>query len=214
MTVGCFDQLRVQRDRDPRKPIFDAVRAVAPPGVFDAPGTVAALDRVLDDLGVTACGGTEHRSVSAAGIALIQQFESCARRLADGRFAAYPDPGSKDGRPWTIGWGSTGHDIGPGTVWSRAECDRRFAQDLQRYADEVAQAIERAPTAQHQFDALVSFHYNTGAIRRATLTRRHVAGDHAGAQHEFAKWVYASGRKMPGLVRRRAAEAALYGGAA
>jgi GH24 family phage-related lysozyme (muramidase) len=152
------------------------------------------------------------RSVGAAGIALIQQFEGCARPLADGRFAAYPDPGSKNGRPWTVGWGSTGPEIGPGTVWTRAQCEERFARDLQRLADEVAEAIGQAPTAQHQFDALVSFHYNTGAIRRAALTRRHVAGDHAGAQSEFSRWVYNDGRKMPGLVRRRAAEAALYGG--
>jgi GH24 family phage-related lysozyme (muramidase) len=199
---------------DLRKPIFDAVRAAAPPGVFDSPGNIAELDRVLDCLGVTASGATAGRAVGAAGIALIQRFECCARRLADGRFTAYTDPGSKDGRPWTIGWGSTGPDIGPGTIWTQAECDRRFARDLQRHADEVAEAIEQAPTAQHQFEALVSFHYNTGAIRRATLTRLHVAGDHAGAQQEFTKWVYNDGRKMAGLVRRRAAEAAHYGGAA
>jgi GH24 family phage-related lysozyme (muramidase) len=153
------------------------------------------------------------RSVSGRGVALIQGFESCARRLADGRFAAYPDPKSRDGRPWTVGWGSTGADIAPGTVWTQAQCDARFAEDLQRYAAEVSRAIGRAPTTQAQFDALVSFHYNTGAIGRATLTRNHVDGDYIGAQSEFARWTYNDGRRLPGLVRRRAAEAALYGGA-
>jgi GH24 family phage-related lysozyme (muramidase) len=74
----------------------------------------------------------------------------------------------------------------------------------------VAQAIGDAPTTQAQFDALVSFHYNTGAIGRATLTRRHRAGDYVGAAREFARWNRAGGRILSGLTRRRAAEAELY----
>ena len=112
--------------------------------------------------------------------------------------------------PWTIGWGATGPGIGPGTVWAQAQCDARFAADLERYAAEVAEAVGDAPTSQAQFDALVSFHYNTGAIGRATLMRRHKAGDHAGAAREFARWNRAGGRVLSGLTRRRAAEAALY----
>ena len=69
-----------------------------------------------------------------------------------------------------------------------------------------------APTSQPQFDALVSFHYNTGAIGRATLTKLHKVGDFAGAAAEFGKWVHAGGRRLAGLVRRREAEAALYRG--
>ena len=162
----------------------------------------------------TAGAGVPPRSVSPAGVALVKGFESCARKLRDGRFAAYPDPGSRNGEPWTIGWGATGPEIGPGTVWTQAQCDSRLAADLQRFAGEVANAIGAAPTTQAQFDALVSFHYNTGAIARATLTRKHMAGNYAGAQAEFAKWVYNDGRPLHGLARRRAAEAALYGSAA
>lgn len=156
--------------------------------------------------------------VSPVGVALIQQFEGCARRRADGRYEAYPDPGT-GAAPWTIGWGATGPDhfaaapgarIGPGTVWTGAQCTARLEADLARYAADVAKAIGKAPTSQAQFDALTSFHYNTGAIARASLTRKHVAGDHAGAAREFARWVRAGGRTLPGLVRRRAAEAALY----
>ena len=58
----------------------------------------------------------------------------------------------------------------------------------------------------------MSFHYNTGAIARATLTKRHVAGDFAGAAAEFARWNRAGGRVLGGLTRRRAAEAKLYRG--
>ncbi|MFC3100564.1 lysozyme [Alteraurantiacibacter lauratis] len=151
------------------------------------------------------------RRVSPAGVALIKQFEGCARRRADGLFAAYPDPGT--GRePWTIGWGATGPDIGPDTVWTQAQCDARLEADIARHAAEVSKAIGKAPTSQHQFDALVSFHYNTGAIARATLTRLHVAGQHKAAAEQFARWVYAGGRILKGLVRRRMAEAALYRG--
>ena len=149
------------------------------------------------------------RKLGPAGLALIKQFEGCARVRPDGRIGAYPDPGT-GGAPWTIGWGSTGAGIGPGTVWTRAQCDARFAQDLARFALEVDRALGDAPTTACQFDALVSFHYNTGAIRRATLTRKHCMGDHAGAALEFARWNRAGGRVMPGLARRRAAEAALY----
>jgi lysozyme len=142
------------------------------------------------------------RRVSAAGIALIKQFEGC-------RLAAYPDPGT-GGDPWTIGWGATGKGIGPGTVWTQGQADARLVADVARHAAEVLRAIGKAPTTQGQFDALASFHYNTGAIGRATLTRLHVAGDHAGAAAQFARWVFAGGRVLRGLVRRREAESALY----
>jgi len=150
------------------------------------------------------------RKLGAKGIELIKSFESCEERLADGRFKAYPDPGSRDGKPWTIGWGSTGADIGPDTVMTQQECDRRFDLDIVSYVNEVAAAIGDSPTTQNQFDALVSFHYNTGAIRQATLTRRHKAGDYAGARQAFAWWNKNDGQVMRGLVRRRKAEADLY----
>lgn len=155
------------------------------------------------------------RRVGPDGIALIKRFEGCARLRPDGLIEAYPDPGT-GANPWTIGWGATGRDdfsngfIGPGTRWTQSQCDARLAQDLERYAADVAAAIGSAPTTQAQFDALVSFHYNTGAIARATLTRRHKAGDHDGAAREFARWNRAGGRVLKGLVRRREAEAELY----
>jgi GH24 family phage-related lysozyme (muramidase) len=158
---------------------------------------------------------TPPTAISPAGVALIKRFEGCARLRTDGLIEAYPDPGT-GGEPWTIGWGATGVDhvhggrIGPGTLWTQGECDARLAQDLTRYAAEVARALGTAPTTQAQFDALVSFHYNTGAIVRATLTKKHIAGDHAGAASEFARWNRAGGRVLKGLTRRRAAEAELY----
>jgi lysozyme len=109
-----------------------------------------------------------------------------------------------------IGWGATGPGIAPETLWSQAECDARLEQDLVRYARAVARALNGAPSTPGQFDALVSFHYNTGAIAKATLTRLHVAGRYGEAAAEFGRWVHAGGQRLRGLVRRRAAEAALY----
>jgi len=192
-----------------RKLIFDAVRRLLGRGFATA--EVAALDAAIDSaVRPDSPDPVEPpRAVSDVGIALVKRFEGCARRRGDGMVAAYPDPAT-GGAPWTIGWGATGPGIGPGTVWSQAQCDARLVADLSRHAAEVAQAIGTAPTTQPQFDALVSFHYNTGAIGRATLTRRHNAGDRAGAAREFARWNRAGGRVMAGLARRRAAEAALY----
>ncbi|HTN15961.1 MAG TPA: lysozyme [Sphingomonadaceae bacterium] len=149
------------------------------------------------------------RRIGIDGITLIQRFEGCARLRADGHYGAYPDPGT-GGDPWTIGWGATGSAIGPGTVWTREQCDARLEADLARFAAAVDRALGNAPTSQQQFDALVSFHYNTGAIARATLTRRHVDGDFAEARREFGRWTRAGGKVLKGLIRRRAAEAELY----
>jgi lysozyme len=155
------------------------------------------------------------RTIGAAGTVLIKRFEGCARLRLDGLIEAYPDPGT-GAEPWTIGWGATGRDhvhggrIGPDTVWTQAQCDARLADDLARYAADVVAALGDAPTTQPQFDALVSFHYNTGAIARATLTAKHRAGDTDGAAREFARWNRAGGRVLKGLVKRRAAEAELY----
>lgn len=71
-------------------------------------------------------------------------------------------------------------------------------------------ALAGAPTTQNQFDALVSFHYNTGAIFKATLTKLHKAGKFVEAAAEFLRWNKAGGKVMPGLTRRRQAESDLY----
>jgi len=193
-----------------RRIIFDAVRAMLGRGFRQ--DEVAALDRAIDraaGLSLMAPAAI-HPHVGEKGLALIKAWEGCALRRPDGRFEAYPDPGT-GGAPWTIGWGSTGSGIGPGTIWTQADCDARLEADLARLASEVHAAIGAAATSQAQFDALVSFHYNTGAIARATLTQRHRAGDFAGARAQFGRWIHAGGRPLAGLRKRRAAEAELYG---
>lgn len=193
-----------------RKPVFDTVRAILGRGFRQH--EVDSLDAALDGQArntANSVTGVTFQQVGPEGIALIKRFEGCARLRRDGLVEAYPDPAS-GGDPWTIGWGATGAGIGPGTVWTQDECDERLARDLQRYARDVEHALAGAPTSQGQFDALVSFHYNTGAIARATLTKRHCEGDFCGAKAEFGRWNRAAGRVLKGLTRRRAAEAELY----
>lgn len=197
------------------KRLFDTFRSILGRGM-----TQSEVDRINEAMQPDSPSEPEQsfhpKTTSAAGIALLHRFEGCARRRNDGKVEAYPDPGT-GGEPWTIGWGSTRDGlhgfVKRGTVWTQKKCDERFADDLRkRYEPEVIAALgdSIANTSQAQFDALVSFHYNTGAIHRATLTRKHRAGDHAGAAREFAKWNKAGGRVMAGLTRRRAAEAAMY----
>jgi lysozyme len=148
---------------------------------------------------------------SSACIKLVQEFEGCEKNRGDGKFDAYPDPGS-GGDPWTIGWGTTGADVKRGVIWTQQQCDNRFTQDLNRFAQNVAKVIGDAATTQPQFDAMVSFAYNVGIgnLTTSTLLKKHKAGDYPGAANEFARWNKAAGKVMAGLTRRRAAEAALY----
>ena len=84
------------------------------------------------------------------------------------------------------------------------EALRLFRADLARYEAEVLRAVT-VPLAPHEFDALVSFHYNTGAIARAALTRALNAGDRAGAGAAFMNWL-----RPASLRPRREAERDLF----
>lgn len=142
--------------------------------------------------------------ISGRGIALIEDAEGC-------RLAAYPDPGT-GGAPWTIGVGHTGSDVHPGLVISKEQAEALLRQDLARFEQGVAALVAGHATTQGQFDALVSFAFNLGlgALCGSSLLRLHKAANFNAAASEFAKWTHAAGRMLPGLVRRRAAEAALY----
>ena len=98
------------------------------------------------------------------------------------------------------------------TVWTQEQCDRRFEMHLAQFEEGVRDGIGKAPTTQAQFDAMVCLAYNIGvnAFQRSTVLRRHNAGDYAGAAAAFAMWNKGGGKVLKGLVRRRAAEAALY----
>jgi len=205
---------------DPRKPFADALRGV---GLnFNRAGVIASFDAMLDAGGIPrASQAVTGRTTSKAGLDLIKSFESCAKAIGGGRFEAYPDPApGNNGLPVTIGWGSTrdfdGKPIKLGTVWTQEQCDRKKAEDMAVFERDVSAMIGNTPTTQGQYDALVSLCYNIGQgnLRTSTLMRKHRAKDYDGAADEFARWTRAGGQVLRGLVRRRAAEAALYRGEA
>lgn len=198
-----------------RKPIFQTVKALRKGQGFTL-AEVQLLDAAIDAAltpGPVLTAVTEaiasakpaHRVISPKGEALIHSFEQC-------KLEAYPDPGSRDGNPWTIGWGSTGPDIKKGVRWTQAECDARFRRDIAKYEKAVDDMTKDVPTNQNQFDALVSLAYNigTGAIGKSTVMRKHRARDYPVAARAFLMWNRNDGRIMRGLTRRRLAEADLY----
>lgn len=206
-----------------RKIIFDAAKALG--AKFATAADVAAFDHAIDEaLRETAASVPAPRPsqglgrrMSEKGRALLYGSESC-------KLKAYPDPGSKNGEPWTIGWGSTGADIVEGLVWTQAQCDARRDRDLAKFEDGVNRLLGGAPTTQEQFDALVCLAYNIGldedadtiaeGLGDSSLLRKHKAGDYEGARAAFKSWRFNDGREMRGLVTRRAAEAKLYAGLA
>ena len=185
---------------DPRKPIFDAIRTARGKG-FDYL-EVGAIDNLLDALGVDRNDivPPAPRRINDAGLALIKDFEGC-------KLTAYRDPVGI----LTIGYGSTGPHVKPGMTITQDEADALLRADLDRFEKAVS---EMAPNATgNQFAALVSLAFNVGEanLRKSTLLKKHLAGDREGAKAEFARWKYAGGKELKGLVRRRAAEADLYG---
>jgi len=144
--------------------------------------------------------------ISESGIAVAHYFESC-------KLEAYPDPGSTDGKPWTIGWGHTGPEVMRGLVWSQRQADDAFVTDIAKFERGVSSLV-KAELSQYQFDALVLFAYNVGleSLKSSTLLKLLNDGEYAGAQQQFKRWDKNDGKVMRGLTRRRAAESALFSG--
>lgn len=89
--------------------------------------------------------------------------------------------------------------------------DLLFRQDVGRFEEQVRRLV-KAPLTDPQFDALVSFAYNLGggALESSTLLKKLNKGDYKGAAKQFDRWVYADGKKLLGLVTRRAKERAMF----
>jgi lysozyme len=130
---------------------------------------------------------------------MIRQFEGC-------QLTAYADSGGV----MTIAYGHTGSDVHPGLVWTQAQAEAALEQD----AAKASSAVDRMARncTQSQFDALTDFVFNLGsqALAGSTLLKLHNAGEYPQAAAQFGLWVHCAGRVLPGLVRRRAAEAHMY----
>lgn len=143
---------------------------------------------------------------SPAGASLIKEFEG-------ERLAAYRCPAGV----WTIGYGHTDAagppKVTPGMRISSQEADRILAKDLTKYEAAVERLVS-VPLSQNQFDALVSFAFNcgVGALEKSTLLKKLNRGDYDAVPAELMKWNKAGGKELPGLTRRRRAEAKLWRG--
>jgi len=97
-------------------------------------------------------------------------------------------------------------------IWSDAEVDDLLAQDLARFERGVARLCPNTIGNQGRFDSLVSFSFNVGLgnLQRSSLRMKNNRGDFEKAAEEFMKWTKGGGRVLPGLVKRRMDERALY----
>lgn len=111
---------------------------------------------------------------------------------------------------WTIGYGSTGPHVKPGLTISLAEAEKLLRDDLVRFEAHVARVCP--DTEPHEFGAMVSLAFNigNGAFSRSSVARFHNAGAKDKMTLAFLMWNKAGNRVLPGLTRRRNAEAALY----
>lgn len=130
------------------------------------------------------------------------------------RAEAYPDPGSKDGTPWTIGYGQTqinGRAVRKGDKTTEPAAAKQLESRLLVLAARVEKLV-KVKLSDNQFGALVIFADNVGltAFEKSTLLKKLNAGKYDEVPAELARWVYNDGKKMQGLVNRRAAEAGLW----
>ena len=141
---------------------------------------------------------------SIEGIALIKHFEELS-------LVPYHDPA---GLP-TIGRGhllsrEVGANLRQWAPITPAEADRLFDLDI-ALAEHYVQSLIIIPLSGRQFSALVSFVFNVGpgALRRSTLRRIINMGALEAAPKQLRRWVWASGKRLDGLIWRREAEIAL-----
>ena len=138
--------------------------------------------------------------------AIVREFEGC-------RLEAYKCPAGV----WTIGWGHTGPDVQPGLVWTQQQADVALDAELTNFRAAAVKLLPMLPRwPAHQQAALVSFTYNvgTGALEESTLRKRLLAGEDPTTvvREELPRWNKGGSGVLEGLVRRRAAEVALFCG--
>ena len=139
------------------------------------------------------------RQINAAGRDIIKMAEGL-------KLVAYKCPAGV----LTIGWGHTGPDVKPGLKIDRAQAEDLLDRDLAVFERGVDAVLGNA--TDNQFSACVSLAYNIGlgAFGRSSVLHEHKAGNFEMAAQSFGLWKKGGGKVLPGLVKRRAAEAALY----
>jgi lysozyme len=97
-------------------------------------------------------------------------------------------------------------------VWTKTEIDELFRADVASFERGVLRLVPGAVGRQGSFDALVSFAFNAGLgnLQRSTIRMNANRGDWEGAAAAFRMWTKGGGKVLPGLVKRREAEIALF----
>lgn len=167
------------------------------------------------------------RAVSSNGLILVKRFEG----IKDGDPTTVNlDPYMDDVGVWTIGWGhaivdpinnrmlrgekdaSRAHELYPDGL-TTSQADDLVRADLLDASRDVS-AFVKVPLTDNQFDALVSFHFNTGALHGSTLLAQLNVGDYVGAASQFVRWNKGKVKgvlvPLPGLTTRREQERKLF----
>jgi lysozyme len=97
-------------------------------------------------------------------------------------------------------------------VWTKTEIDELFRTDVGTFERGVLRLVPGVVGRQGSFDALVSisFNFGLGNLQRSTIRMRANRGDWDGAAESFRVWTKGGGKVLPGLVKRREAEIALF----
>jgi len=139
------------------------------------------------------------RTINAAGLALVRGYEGL-------RLESYQDTSGI----WTIGYGHT-RGVKPGDSIGIERAEQLLEADLAE-ADGAVARLVRVPLTDNQFSALVSFVFNAGegAFAKSTLLRKLNEGGYGLVPACLRSCIFDNGRVLPGLVKRRAAEVALW----
>lgn len=97
-------------------------------------------------------------------------------------------------------------------VWSKEEIDKLFSRSVEHFERGVLRLVPTVAGKQGAFDALVSisFNFGLGNLQRSTIRMKANRGDWEGAAAAFMAWTKGGGKVLPGLVKRRQAEKALF----
>lgn len=142
------------------------------------------------------------RHINEKGLAIIKEREGCKLQVY-----------TCDGGKRTIGWGHVVPDFTPDDFAITQElADAWLETDIEKTQHDLAIATQHIILTDNQWSALVSFCFNVGIgnFLSSTMRRKLNAGDYEGAANEFPKWVYAKGKKLAGLVKRREKEKSLF----
>ena len=188
------------------KHIFDFLRKIS--GGKLTQKQVDAADKLIatayDDLNDVLGIAADEMHVSPSGVDLICNFEGLELKAYDDGVGV-----------WTIGFGTTKYPNGirvkKGDTCTLDQAKAYMQNDLKSFEQTVNNTV-KVPLNQNQFDALVSLAYNIGstAFKNSTLVKRLNEGNYKAAANQFNVWVNAGGKRMQGLVNRRAAESTLF----